>query len=86
MSNNIYILLCENELKIGVSNNVEKRRNTVQTSRSTPVTIYHFEERDDAYKIEKQLFRAFSKYRKSGEWFEDIHPDIVKSKLFELVL
>lgn len=83
--NNIYIFTCENDIKIGVSNNVNKRLKSIQTGRSSKVEIYHCEERDDAYKLEKFLLKSFSKYRKSGEWLTGISPDIVRAKIYEFI-
>lgn len=83
--NNIYIFVCGDDIKIGVSKDVEKRLKTVQTGRSEKVHIYHNEEREDAYKLERLLFKKFARYRKEGEWFKGISPEEVRVALYELI-
>ncbi len=83
--NNIYIFVCADEIKIGVSKNVEERLKAVQTGRSEKVYIYHNEERDDAYKLERLLFKKFAKYRKEGEWFKGVSPEEARIALYEFI-
>lgn len=85
MADYLYILKCENEIKIGVSNDVEQRLKGVQTGNKNNVEIIHFEERDDAYRIESLLHKKFKKFRKKGEWFENLDPIIVRKELFKLI-
>ena len=49
------------KIKIGVTNNIEKRVKTHQTGNPNEIRVFHYEERDDAYKVESKLKKHFKK-------------------------
>lgn len=60
-------------IKIGVSNNPEKRLKELQTSNHKPLHIvvkFPFKNTNDAYIFEKFLHERFAKYQMRGEWFK----------------
>ncbi len=73
----------ENVVKIGVTDDIEKRLKTLQTANIEVLNLFHFEEREDAYKIEKKLHKIFHEFRENGEWFL-IDPKIVRKKLLQI--
>tara|TARA_B100000700_G_scaffold267699_1_gene307775 strand:- start:42595 stop:42864 length:270 start_codon:yes stop_codon:yes gene_type:complete len=85
--NYIYILQKRNipkEIKIGVTDDIDKRLKNIQTGNSSEIIVYYIEEREDAYKVEKKLHNFFDKYRlEKGEWFL-IDPKIVRKKIFQI--
>lgn len=88
--NYLYIIQKENnpfEIKIGVTDDIDKRLKTLQTGNSDNLFVYHYEEREDAYKIEKKLHKIFSENRindrEKSEWFY-IDPIIVRKKILIL--
>lgn len=73
------------EIKIGVTDNIERRLKNLQTGNSKEIVVFYYEEREDAYKIEKKLHRFFEEYRlEKGEWFF-IDPITVRKKIFQFV-
>ena len=83
--NYIYILKQEdsNIIKIGVTNNINKRLKSVQTGNPSKISVYYYEERNNAYKIEAYLKKKFVKYKKEGEWYENLDPLIVRVELLQ---
>ena len=85
--NYIYILQKRNipkEIKIGVTDDIEKRLKNIQTGNSQEIILYYIEEREDAYKVEKKLHKFFDDYRmEKGEWFF-IDPIVVRKKIFQI--
>lgn len=66
----IYIISnARNELKIGITNDIERRKREIQTSNSEGIAIEHYELREFPSQIETKLHRRFQKNRMSGEWF-----------------
>jgi len=67
----VYIM--ENELglvKIGYSNNPEKRKKTIKNNSGLKITRQYNSEPCSNYKIiEKALHKKFKEFRKEGEWF-----------------
>ncbi|ATW24152.1 GIY-YIG nuclease family protein [Candidatus Formimonas warabiya] len=57
----------EGPIKIGSSNNVEKRLNSLQTSCPDKLMVLHFTTGGRA--LEKYLHKKFEKHVKHGEWF-----------------
>jgi hypothetical protein len=59
-------------VKVGISNNVFSRLDTIQTHNvETVVPHFHFDlpSREMAYEIEQHFHRRFDAYRLRGEWF-----------------
>lgn len=85
--NYIYILKQEgtNIIKIGVTNDLDKRLRSIQTGNPNKISIYHFEERNNAYKVESYLKKKFIKYKKEGEWYENLDPLEVRLELFQYI-
>lgn len=59
-------------VKIGISDNPQKRLKQIQTGHPEKIEIKHLEEistRRKTLELEKNLHRDFSIYRSHGEWF-----------------
>jgi hypothetical protein len=56
--------------KIGVSSNVEKRRNQVQTGCPTKVDVFKVYEVERAYEVETIIHNYFSDFSTGREWFD----------------
>ena len=71
--NNIYNYVMKNEnglVKIGISNDVDFRKNTLQNASGYLITdIFKIKSKRKALEIESMLHDYFSSYRKIGEWF-----------------
>ncbi len=83
-STHLYVLSCNNLLKIGVTNNIDKRIKSLQTGNPHKIELLYLEERLNPTKAERFLHQYFSKYRLEGEWFEGItlHDIRVRLMLF----
>jgi hypothetical protein len=77
----IYIMKCGEYRKIGVSNNPEARRKTMQTGNPEAVILEHFEERDLPYVVESYLHRHFRNNRTRGEWFRGLSLNDIRLEL-----
>jgi hypothetical protein len=58
-------------LKIGISNNPEKRLQALQTGSPHKLEILKTQETNDARKLERELHETFADFRLNGEWFSD---------------
>lgn len=67
----IYLLKCENEAyyKIGITKDIEKRINTLQTGNPEKIKIISTYDSPLANKIEKTLHNIYSHLKMNGEWF-----------------
>lgn len=83
-STHLYVLSCGNRLKIGVTNDIDQRLQSLQTGNPDEIKLEYIEERVNPHKAEKFLHRHFQKNRVSGEWFEGItlHDIRVRLMLF----
>lgn len=71
----VYVIAEKDEprLKIGIAQNVVKRRASLQVGNSRKLLIFNrwdFATKEDALETEKFLHKSYSKYRCVGEWFE----------------
>lgn len=80
-STHLYVLSCGARLKIGVTNDIDKRIKTLSTGNPEPIKLEYIEERYLPHKAEKYLHRRFHKQRVSGEWFEGITIQQIRSCL-----
>ncbi len=68
----VYIIACGDCVKIGISNNPEKRLETLITGMSDLpriVATREFASRKDALDVETDMHRWFGRSRTRGEWF-----------------
>ena len=82
----VYLMYAKksNQYKIGVSNDVEARRRTLEGSSGLSIEVVAFyKTKDNAYKVEARLHKLFDKYRTLGEWFE--FPDSYSLMKFETI-
>lgn len=72
----------EGSVKIGVSNNPERRRKQLQTGQEDHLKILKTWQTKHPYALESRLHRKYAQYRKraDGEWF-----DLPKSEVRKLV-
>lgn len=79
----VYAISDGENIKIGMSSNVESRLKNLQTSNSKELLVvwkyYVGKSSKDAAKIEKMLHRACKEYSIRGEWFEMKALDIVNA-------
>lgn len=87
-TNIIYILSIktgsEKELKIGITNDLNKRLKSLQTGNSEKIHVEHTEEIDkniNIRKMENWIHSTFDKYRKQGEWFKGIEVKKVRKMI-----
>ena len=71
-ANQIYIISCGDLLKIGVTNDIDKRIKNLQTGNPKPLTLEFVQEKNNPYKVENYLHIRLQKHRIKGEWFEGI--------------
>ena len=80
-STHLYVISCNDRLKIGVTNDITTRIKAHQTSNPDPLVLEYIEQRYNPHKAERYLHKEFRKHRVSGEWFEGITIQQIKSKL-----
>jgi len=71
----IYVIQADQELKIGMSHDPERRLKALQTSNPSRLSLLHSEEIGGditlAKNTERKLHRLCKKYRIGGEWFKE---------------
>lgn len=86
----VYIIgpeFINNSIKIGISNNPQKRLKTFQTAQNTKLKIWNLFEVDSkkhAVNIEKTAHIRLQKWKQEGEWF-DVSPEMAYSIIDEIV-
>jgi hypothetical protein len=64
----VYFIQAESgPIKIGITDNIEKRKNELQTANHEKLTVLHYTTGGRA--LEKHLHERFNKFNKLGEWF-----------------
>lgn len=80
-TSHIYLMKCGDKYKIGVSNNVEKRKKQLD-NRPFPVEIIAVSPLvEGAYEIERELHEIYSDCRIDGEWFNLTQEEVEGIKL-----
>jgi hypothetical protein len=70
--------LSDGSVKIGVSKNPEQRIKTLSKQSGKKITAkWYSEPLENAFKIEKDLHRSFSKHRLEGEYFQIDFNDVL---------
>ncbi len=82
VSTHLYVLRCGDLVKIGITNDINKRMASLQTGNPEPIILEYIEERYNPRKAEFWLHNQFSAHRVGGEWFKDLTVDQIRSKLF----
>lgn len=87
MSKYVYLLYSESGLyKIGVSNDVEKRMNSLRTASGYPLNcLGYYKTNTKATTVERNLHKLFDEFRVQGEWF-DFPKDRFTLEKFESIL
>lgn len=72
MTKYVYVIASSDNgpVKIGVSNNPQKRLKTLQTGHPLELFLKHVEETSEAFKIETILHNEYSIKGIRGEWFD----------------
>lgn len=68
----VYIIACGDQVKVGISNDPEKRLKDMATGMPFRPVLFHkrlFSDRADAREIEKQLHWKFRANKSHREWF-----------------
>lgn len=65
----VYLLRTNNQYKIGIAKDVNKRIKQLQTGNSQEIELIDSFESEYANKIEKALHNKYSYVKESGEWF-----------------
>lgn len=69
-------------IKIGVTNDIDKRMKSLKTGNPIPLVLEHLEERKNPHKAEKYILRMLQKYRIKGtEWFTGIDAHKIRCHL-----
>jgi predicted GIY-YIG superfamily endonuclease len=66
----LYIMQCNNYIKIGVSKNPERRIKSLQTGNPYKIKLILAIEDSAAYDLEYQFHKYYEKEKSVGEWFE----------------
>ena len=89
----VYLIhdLYNNTYKIGVTNNLVKRMNSLQTGNVCKLKLIESFKTDYPYRLETMLHRSLEQYRENNEWFslpEDIVYDFYEtcSKMNNIIL
>jgi hypothetical protein len=69
MAEYLYLVRCNDLVKIGITNDVEYRLRTMQTGNPYPLELILQFEYKSAMLVERVLHSKFSKFRVRGEWF-----------------
>ena len=75
----VYFMRCKRFVKIGISNNLPSRLETIRHTNPYRVSVWHFEPcetYEDAYRREKALHVQFASFRHAYEWFR-LTPELV---------
>jgi hypothetical protein len=80
-STHLYVVSCGELLKIGVTNDIDKRIKSLQTGNPFPIVLEYIEERYKPHKAETFLHRSFQDRCVSGEWFRDLTIREIRGKL-----
>lgn len=81
VSTHLYILRCGTRIKIGITNDIDKRLSSLQTGNSEPIILEYIEERYRPNRAEKWLHTQFAYCWVKGEWYEGIDVLDVRRKL-----
>lgn len=72
--------LSDDSIKIGVSKNPEQRMKTLSKQSGKKITTkWYSEPLENAFKIEKDLHKSFSKHRLEGEYFQIDFNDVLSA-------
>lgn len=66
----LYVMQCNNFIKIGVSDNPERRIKDLQTGNPYEIKLLLAIDDYDAYGLENQFHKYFKNINSIGEWFE----------------
>lgn len=67
----VYVIRCEQFVKIGKTTQKENRLATMQTANPFDLVTVAIIDADDGDGLEKALHKRFARYRHRGEWFRD---------------
>lgn len=67
----VYVIRCENFVKIGKTTRKESRIANMQTANPFELVTIAVIDADDGDELEKELHKRFARYRHRGEWFRD---------------
>lgn len=76
-------------LKIGITNDLDKRLKSIQTGNPEKISLVHQEEIPSYINIiefERWLHSVFGNKRKTGEWFSDLSIKEVRKKIFRYLV
>lgn len=92
-TNKIYILSSvsgsKEVLKIGITNDIDKRLKSIRTGNPEKVELMFLEELPKEIKVrdlENWLHSVFGFYRMEGEWFSGITVKEVRKKIFNFLV
>lgn len=92
-TNKIYILSSfdgvKTNIKIGITNNIEKRLKSIRTGNPNKVELEHIEEIPNHINIrdfENWLHSIFGNNRMEGEWFSNLTVKEVRKKIFNFLM
>jgi hypothetical protein len=65
----VYLIGCNDYVKIGIATNVKKRFSSLQTASPTPLKLLKSWQCNDASTQEFRLHQKYKSFRQKGEWF-----------------
>lgn len=84
----VYVMKCEQYIKIGISDSPEKRLKNMATGNPFEITIEalsFINGKRAAYGIEHELHKKFREFHVTGEWFHDsIYDEVLESMIFPI--
>lgn len=67
----VYVIRCEQFVKIGKTTQKENRIASMQTANPFELVVLAIIDADDGNELERDLHKRFARYRHRGEWFKD---------------
>ena len=77
----LYVLRCGDRVKIGITNDIQQRIQSLQTGNPDTIILEYIEDRYNPRKAEKWLHNQFSAQKIKGEWFTGITVLDIRRKL-----
>jgi hypothetical protein len=83
---NLYVIAASDQgpVKLGISNDPERRVRQLQTGHAAPLYLFHSEPIEQAF-LERRLHKDLAHVRTRGEWFDVSVSDAISYLRFSLI-
>lgn len=78
--NLVYLIRCNEFVKIGTTGNLKRRLNGLRGSNPYPLEVIYSKRKENARAVEQKLHKLFKEKRERLEWFKLTEEDILKIK------